>query len=380
MSMDKLIALSLFANVGISEAYLEDLGVEVAVANELDPKRGRFYQHLYPNTEMIVGDITQEEIFQQIIRVAQAKKVNFILATPPCQGMSKAGKAEKNDPRNGLLTYGVRAILQLKPKYVLLENVPQQLQTTLPYGGKDVEIPQYLAEVLGEDYDFSRENLVNSADYAVAQCRTRAMFLLTRKDQGYHWELPAKEDTRRTLEQVIGHLPPLDPIIYDIPPEQREKYLPLFHKRAEQAKEISLWHKPPRHVLRQVVAMSHTPTGQSAFQNAPEYQPKKKDGTRVKGYPNTYKRQHWHKPAYTVTVYNRTIGSQNNVHPGRLEEDGRYSDPRVLSIYELMLVMSLPEQWNIPPWASDHEIRSSMGEGIPPLLLKKIMEGLCHGV
>ena len=51
-----------------------------------------------------------------------------------------------------------------------------------------------------------------------------------------------------------------------------------------------------------------------------------------------------------------------------------YSDARVLTIYEIMLVMSLPADWNIPDWATDNFIRSVIGEGVPPLLVKKIME------
>lgn len=75
-------------------------------------------------------------------------------------------------------------------------------------------------------------------------------------------------------------------------------------------------------------------------------------------------------------MYNRTIGSQNNVHPGRYigkDSDGYdlYSDARVLSIYELMIITSLPHNWNIPEWASEHLIRQVIGEGIPPLLVKK---------
>ena len=80
-------------------------------------------------------------------------------------------------------------------------------------------------------------------------------------------------------------------------------------------------------------------------------------------------------------MYNRTIGSQNNVHPGRLvgkDSEGYdiYSDARVLTIYELMIVTSLPKDWNIPNWASEHFVRQVIGEGIPPLLVQKIMHQL----
>ena len=51
-------ALSLFANVGIAETYLQDIGIEVVVANELDEQRAKFYSHLYPQCDMVQGDIT----------------------------------------------------------------------------------------------------------------------------------------------------------------------------------------------------------------------------------------------------------------------------------------------------------------------------------
>ena len=37
--MGKIKGLSLFANVGVAEAYLEDLGVEIRIANEIDKYR-----------------------------------------------------------------------------------------------------------------------------------------------------------------------------------------------------------------------------------------------------------------------------------------------------------------------------------------------------
>ena len=145
----------------------------------------------------------------------------------------------------------------------------------------------------------------------------------------------------------------------------------------KKALSISKWHNPPKHVKRQIVTMMHTPTGETAFNNKEEYKPKKQDGTPVKGYKNTYKRQNWDSPAYTVTMYNRTISSQNNVHPGRYigndaNGDALYSDPRVLTVYELMLIMSLPSNWPIPDNVTEHFIRSVLGEGIPPLFVKKL--------
>jgi DNA (cytosine-5)-methyltransferase 1 len=59
------------------------------------------------------------------------------------------------------------------------------------------------------------------------------------------------------------------------------------------------------------------------------------------------------------------------------DDDSRiYSDARCLSIYELLIVSSLPTDWNIPDWADDVLIRNVIGEGIPPLLIKRAVESL----
>jgi DNA (cytosine-5)-methyltransferase 1 len=39
---------------------------------------------------------------------------------------------------------------------------------------------------------------------------------------------------------------------------------------------------------------------------------------------------------------NGAISSQNNVHPGSLLEDGTYDNPRVLTIFEIMILTSIP--------------------------------------
>ena len=151
-------------------------------------------------------------------------------------------------------------------------------------------------------------------------------------------------------------------------------------ERKENALKISKWHTPPHHIKRQVVAMQHTATGKTAFDNE-VYYPTKENGEAVKGYRNTYKRQNWDTPAYTVTMDNRKISSQNNVHPGKIEyinSNGEYiySDARTLTLYELMIIMSLPVDWNVPSNTSDAFLRRIIGEGIPPLFVKKVFEKL----
>ena len=129
-------------------------------------------------------------------------------------------------------------------------------------------------------------------------------------------------------------------------------------------------------VVLVLLGVSVVPDGPSDAETLSLYFPVKEDGTPVRGYHNTYKRQNWDTAAYTVTMDNRKISSQNNVHPGRpigLDADGiqLYSDARTLTLYEIMIIMSLPETWPVPERTSEAFLRRIIGEGIPPLFVKK---------
>lgn len=289
--------------------------------------------------------------------------------------MSTAGKQLKNDPRNRLIINVVEAVKLLKPSFIMIENVPEILQTKIEIDGKWTLIDEYLRKELAKEYNFNVNKVVNAMNYGVAQSRERCVYLLAHKTTNIQWEFPAPLDRVATMRDAIGDLPSLDPDVTDITEEERLKLFPDFYRKKEEGLKVSKWHYPPKHKYRHVIAMMHTPEGCSAWNNE-TYYPTLSDGTKSKGYKNTYKRQWWDKPAYTVTKYTSRIGSQENGHPGRaiidspLETERVWSDARVLSIFELMRVSSLPDNWNIPVWASSNVIREILGEGVPPRLLE----------
>ena len=373
-----LRGLSLFANIGIAESMTRY--VDILIANEVDPLRSKFYKHVYPNTKVICGDIRDVKVCRSIIQQSLEARVDFIMATPPCQGMSTIGKLHYMDERNQLIYYAIKVIRKIKPKYILLENIPQQLRTTILVNKKKVLIPEYIQSSLKSDYTVS-EQVINAADYGVPQIRKRSIYLLTRRDQNKEFAfLDESEHTSHiNLDQSISHLPSLDPIIQEFNDEKQHEYFPNFQNKMMEGLQFSKWHRPPVHKLRHVEVMSRTPEGQSALCNT-HYYPKNKNGSRIKGYKNTYKRQLWQRPAYTVATYNGAICSQDNVHPGKLidvKSKKLYSDARVFSILELMIVMSIPISWPMPDWANDSLIRHSIGEGLPPLIVKKLLDKLC---
>lgn len=377
--MTKLKGLSLFSNVGIAEAYLEEIGVDIKIANEINPERARFYKDIYPDANMICGDITDDNTRNRIVNESIATGIDFIIATPPCQGMSEAGLRLQFDPRNQLISYAIDVIKRVNPRFIILENVPQQLHTKIMYEEKVILIPEYIKMELGDKYNFNDETLVMAKDYGVPQLRERSIFLLVRKDVGISWEFPEKQP-EITLKDAIGGLPSLDPMLREGIEETLRRF-PKFKEKLEKAYLISKWHRPPLHSWKQVEWMMHTPTGKSAIYNE-VYYPQKANGVQIKAHHNNYRRLKWDMPCRTITQNNGVISSLACVHPGTeyITNSGQvlYSDPRVLTIYELLIVMSLPLNWPIPEWAGETFIRRVFGEGIPSKLVKAIVEVLVN--
>lgn len=380
--MNRLKGLSLFANVGIAETYFKDTGIDILIANEIDETRAKFYKHLYPECDVINGDITKEEIQKIIINKSEKMGVDFIIATPPCQGMSLAGKMDPSDKRNQLIYYAIEIIKKIKPKYILLENVPQLLKTKINIDGKKVLIPEYIKNELQDCYNFANQSIVSAMDYDVPQMRKRNIFLISRKDMKYVWQIPEKKKLI-TLRDALYDLPSVDPYLRE-GLDETLKLFPDFELKRQNALKVSKFHYPPTHSKKHVIAMMHTPSGKTAFDNE-FYYPKKDNGERVNGHYNTYRRFEWDKPARTITQNNGVISSLCCVHPGKYigkDKDGYelYSDARVLTIYELLIVFSLPKNWNIPDWANDTLIRKVIGEGIPPKLVQNLVNELIKNI
>ena len=353
MMKKRLKGISLFASAGIGETYFKDVGIDIVVANELLEKRANLYSSISPETRVVCGDITNEKIFNQII-ASCPEKVDFMLASPPCQGMSVAGKNRcqetmESDKRNYLITYVVKAIKLTTPDYILIENVPALLKLKLMYDSEYRTVLEILEYEFGSEYIIDSA-VIDSSDYGVPQTRLRAIIKMHKPNTVWNW--PTKKE-KVTVEQAIGNLPSLE---------------------AGEKSNIK-WHFARKHTKENILWMKHTPTGKSAFSNS-VYYPQKKDGTRIKGYESSYRRIRWDAPSPTITIRNDCIASQRNVHPGRLLPDGTYSDARVLTPLELMLLNSLPADWNIPDNTPELLIRQCIGESIPPLMLKEIVRGI----
>ena len=346
--------LSLFSSAGIGELHLNRLGIDIKVSNELIKRRAALYQTIHKNTKIIQGDITNKKVYEDIISTAKKNKIDFILATPPCQGFSLIGKNKnleqmQKDKRNYLLNYVVSSIKELNPKYILIENVPRFLNMYFKHGKQFLQPTEFLVKELGEKYEIV-ENVFNSNDFNVPQDRKRALIRLYKK--GLTWKDPVTSNARPTLRDAIGHLPSIE--------SGEHSNIP--------------WHYGRVHSERHINAMQLTPEGKSAFEFNNIL--KSENGKIPKGFKTTYARMEWDKPCPTITMRNDAISSQRNVHPGRKLKNGKYSDARVLSIKELFLLTGLGNSFTLPKDTSEMLIRQVIGEAVPPKLIHAVCKGI----
>lgn len=350
--MNKIKAISVFSSAGIGELLLKNTNVDVIAANELLPKRAECYSHFYPETDMYCGDITLGETQDHMVEAAKKGGAKMLIATPPCQGLSTLGKNKKQihyekDKRNYLILSALNIIDRCDFDYVLIENVPTFLEMYFPYENDYFKLEEILNKKYADKY-IIEARVLNAKDYGICQSRPRAIIKMYKPDKKWSWPTTEAEIP---LRDAIGDLPSLESgETSDIP-----------------------WHFAKKHNDRAVLALKHTPTGKSAIANE-IYYPKKEDGTRIKGFHNTFKRMVWDQPCPTRTTFSGSMSSHNNVHPGRLLPDGTYSDARVLTLLETFIVSSIPNDVDFPKGSTDTFIRTVIGESIPPKLMMKVIE------
>lgn len=117
---------SMFASSGIGETYFEKAGITIVVANELLLKRGQFYSEMNPLSNMIIGDIRDKQVKNRFLKHI-TNDVKFLIATPPCQGISNLGKNRTiddklKDPRNYLVFDIMDVIDKKNLLYIFLKN------------------------------------------------------------------------------------------------------------------------------------------------------------------------------------------------------------------------------------------------------------------
>jgi len=125
--MDTLVAADLFAGAGGLSVGFQQAGFQIAFANDQSPEYAYTYHANHPGTHFFPGSVehlTTKEIFRAT--GLSKNDVDVLIGGPPCQGFSiNAPQRSTEDGRNHLFEHYGRLVLEgLRPKVILMENVP----------------------------------------------------------------------------------------------------------------------------------------------------------------------------------------------------------------------------------------------------------------
>jgi DNA (cytosine-5)-methyltransferase 1 len=181
----KPTAVSLFSGCGGFCEGIEQAGFAVCVAVEMDKFACETYRYNFPRTPLFAGDVheflTTESNHDTEYHL---NCIDLVFGGPPCQGFSQIGERRLDDERNELYKQYTRVVSTLRPRAFLMENVPNLALMNKGYFKK--LILQEFAEL---GYSNTVMLRVSSDDYGVPQTRQRVIFVGTRDEDAFPYDL-----------------------------------------------------------------------------------------------------------------------------------------------------------------------------------------------
>lgn len=198
----RLKAIDLFSGCGGLTLGLKNAGFDVVAAVEIDIKARTTYTLNHPDVWLAGADIRKTSA-DDLMNILQLKpgELDMLAGCPPCQGFSRMRKRNKGnsarDERNSLIDDFGRLVLGLRPKLVMMENVPG-LSEYFRFGKfkRSLENAGYLVRV----------EVLDVADYGVPQRRKR--LIVSASLLGYP-QLAEASPRRATVRDAIGEMPPV---------------------------------------------------------------------------------------------------------------------------------------------------------------------------
>ena len=197
MPVKRFNVIDLFAGVGGLSLGFEMVGATVLMANEYDESIATSYVKNRPNNNMIIEDITKLDIESNFNDIKNF--VDIVIGGPPCQGFSQKGQRKTiNDSRNFLFKYYYNVVNFIRPKYFVMENVPNLLTAENGYFKKEITD---LFFKIGYTID---SDVLNASDFGVPQNRRRAFIIGKLGDEKV--KFPEKTTRKITAWEAISDL------------------------------------------------------------------------------------------------------------------------------------------------------------------------------
>ena len=303
---------------------------KVIGAVDIDHISVETYKANHPEVQTWHTDIKQLKV-SSVKRKLGIKKgqLDLLAGCPPCQGFSTMrtlnGARSVSDSRNDLVMEFLRFVEGLKPKAVMMENVPGLAD--------DRRFSKFRKrmEQLGYEGDFM---ILNAMDYGVPQRRRRLIYLAGLK------RLPkfARPGTKmKTVRDAIWGLPPAGSsgdAVHDIPENRSSKVLALIKR---------------------------IPKDGGSRTDLPE-EDQLECHKKCDGFKDVYGRMAWDKPAPTIT--------SGCFNPSK----GRFLHPvenRAITMREAALLQGFPKSYKFPTTNNKQAIALMIGNALPPEFIRR---------
>jgi DNA (cytosine-5)-methyltransferase 1 len=118
----KPTVVDLFCGCGGFGLGAEQAGFDVTVAVDIDETLQSAYKKNFPKSRVVVGDLSIMDKDPWFLLLGKTQ-IDGVIGGPPCQGYSRMGKGDVNDPRRSLLFHFFRTVNLIQPKFFVMENV-----------------------------------------------------------------------------------------------------------------------------------------------------------------------------------------------------------------------------------------------------------------
>ena len=315
-----IVALSFFSGAMGLDIGMKNGGIDALLACEFNKACRMTIAKNNPEIGLI-GDITKfsaDEILK-MAKIPKGRKVDVIFGGPPCQAFSTAGNRKAfDDERGNVFLKYLSIISEIKPTYVVIENVRGLLSAPFTYkdskkpikGGAMMIILDQLKE-MGYTMSF---NLYNTAYFGAPQIRERVVIIGKLGEEKVSYLQPTHNEDGtnglkqwRTLKDALSVLPKSVEHHYIEFPEKRLKYYRLL-------KEGQYWKDLPLDLQKEALGKSFYLGG---------------------GKTGFLRRLSYSKPSPTL-VTNPTMPATDLAHP---------VEDRPLSVEEYVCIQEFPQDW-----------------------------------
>jgi DNA (cytosine-5)-methyltransferase 1 len=326
-------------SLGVREAC-RSLGYEFDCRLALDSHAAAaaVYNVNFPGSRVVVQDVKgllDGAVGQRATPVEQELRrstgsVDVLIGGPPCQGHSDLNNwTRRQDSKNELYLRMVRAAEVLRPRAILVENVPGALNDR----GRVVDISRERLEKLGYRTDI---HVADTSTLGVAQTRRRLLLVAYDNDFSLAEALERHRTSHRTVRWAIGDLKSVTSAdVFDAPTRSAA----ATKRRISYLFDNGLYDLP-----NSERPACHAGGGHS--------------------YSSVYGRLSWDKPAQTITTGFYCMCMGRYVHP---------SQRRTITAHEAARLQFFPDWFDFSGVQRRGDLATMIGNAVPPKLSYVVM-------